>query len=166
MNILHEVKNNYTDLNVQDIKFQMDFQVPLWQDKLKYAFTGSLRYANSVSEHKLTEFSNVAQAYRAAGNTIIRKANSFLWKDVNNPNRLPRVVLPEGGIYIRSNHFLNNFYLRNTLNFSETFGGRHDLNVFLGQEIRYLDRNMTKFTGYGLIYSGGQTVYTDPQYIR
>ena len=162
-NILKEVAHNYIDLRVQDVKFQTDFEYPLLKkDKLKYAFTGALRYANSVSEHNITEESNVAGAYRSAGNTIIRDRNPFLFSDPENVTRPPVVALPAGGIYIRSNNFLRNFYVRNSLTFSETFDNRHELDIFLGQEVRYIDREATGFTGYGLIYGGGRIPQTDP----
>lgn len=166
LNILDETANNYLDLRVQDVKFQTDFQLPLMKEnKLKYAFTGSVRYASSVSEHNITEDSNVAGAYRSARNTIIRNSNPFLYDDLENLTQPPVVALPNGGIYIRSNNFLKNFYVRNSLTFSETFNSRHELNVFLGQEVRYIDREETGFTGYGLIYRGGLVPQTDPNII-
>ncbi|MBC6399679.1 MAG: SusC/RagA family TonB-linked outer membrane protein [Ekhidna sp.] len=155
MNILNESENNFVNLKVQDIKFQTDFSIPLFDDKLKYAFTGAIRYANSVSEHNITDNSNVAAAYRSAETTVIRDNNPYLFDDPENPTRPPKVVLPEGGIFIQSTNFLRNFYLRNTLNFSNTFNTRHELDVFLGQEMRYVDRDETTFTGYGLLYQGG-----------
>ncbi len=166
INILEEAENNFIDLRVQDIKVQTDFSLPLFNKKLEYAFTGAIRYANSVSEHQITEDSNVAGSYRAAGNTIIRDNNPFLWQDPQNPTRPPVVVLPEGGIYIRENNFLKNFYVRNTLNFSETFNLRHELKVFLGQELRYVDREATGFTGYGLMYGAGLVPQTNPNIIN
>ena len=165
LNILNESENNFIDLKVQDIKFQTDFSVPLFDDKLKYAFTGAIRYANSVSEHNITDNSNVAAAYRSAETTIIRDANPFLFDDPENPTRPPVVVLPEGGIFIQNTNFLRNFYLRNTLNFSNTFNLRHDLDVFIGQEMRYVDREETGFTGYGLLYQGGFIPRINPDII-
>ena len=165
MNILNESENNFVDLKVQDIKFQTDFSIPLFNDKLKYTFTGAIRYANSIGEHSITENSNVAAAYRSAETQIIRDANPYLYSDRENPGRPPIVVLPEGGLFIRNDNFLRNFYLRNTLNFSNTFNLRHDLNVFLGQEVRYVDRDDTEFTGYGILFQGGLIPLIDPDII-
>jgi TonB-linked SusC/RagA family outer membrane protein len=164
-NILNEIRNNYIDLTVQDIKVQTDFQIPLFKEKVVYAFVGSIRYANSASEHNITEDSNVAGAYRANGNTIVRDANNFLWRDQTNPLSLPQVVLPEGGILIRNTNLLQNFYIRNTLTYNHRFNEKHELNAFLGQEIRFVDRDETSFTGYGLVYSGGRVVNTNPNII-
>lgn len=164
-NILNETRNNYTDVRVQDIKLQTDFQIPLFHEKLQYAFVGAVRYANSTSEHQITENSNVAGAYRADGNTIIRDANIFLWRDPDNPTRPPVAVLPEGGLYLRTDNFLRNYYVRNSLTFNETFNAKHELNAFIGQEIRFVDREETGFDGYGLNYSGGRIPNTDPKVI-
>ena len=75
------------------------------------------------------------------------------------------MALPEGGIFIRNSNFLRNFYLRNTLNFSNTFNLRHDLDVFVGQEVRYVDRDEAEFTGYGILFQGGLLPRTDPNII-
>ncbi|MBL0740744.1 SusC/RagA family TonB-linked outer membrane protein [Chryseolinea lacunae] len=164
-NILNETKNNFTDVRVQDIKLQTDFQIPLFHNKVQYAFVGAVRYANSVSEHQITEDSNVAGAYRADDNTVIRDANIFLWKDPDNPTRPPVVVLPEGGLYFRTENFLRNYYVRNSLTFKETFNADHEFDAFIGQEIRFVNREETGFEGYGLDYSGGKIPNTDPNII-
>lgn len=165
-NIINETNNNYMDIRVQDIKFQTDFQIPIIKNKLDYAFVGAVRYANSGNEHKITENSNVAGAYRADENTVIRDANVFLWQDPDNPTRPPEVVLPEGGLYFKTDNFLRNFYIRNSLNFTHSFGGLHQLDAFVGQEIRYVDREETRFEGYGLQYSSGLIPNTDPDIIN
>src|SRR6218665_2078946 len=157
-NILNETKNNYTNLRVQDIKLQADFQAPIVKDRLQYAFVGAIRYASSSNEHNVTENSNVAGAYRSAENTIIRDANIFLWSDPDNVTSPPTVVLPYGGIYFRNNNFLRNFYLRISLTYKKTFGGKHDVDAFIGQEIRYITREESRFDGYGLDYGAGLIV--------
>ena len=162
-NILNETKNNYTNLRVQDIKLQADFQAPIVKDRLQYAFVGAIRYASSSNEHNVTENSNVAGAYRSAENTIIRDANIFLWSDPDNVTSPPTVVLPYGGIYFRNNNFLRNFYLRNSLTYKKTFGGKHDVDAFIGQEVRYITREESRFDGYGLDYGAGLIVNTDPR---
>ncbi|PGH38022.1 MAG: SusC/RagA family TonB-linked outer membrane protein, partial [Candidatus Nephrothrix sp. EaCA] len=162
-NILNETKNNYTNLRVQDIKLQADFQAPIVKDRLQYAFVGAIRYASSSNEHNVTENSNVAGAYRSAENTIIRDANIFLWRDPDNVTSPPTVVLPYGGIYFRNNNFLRNFYLRNSLTYKKTFGGKHEVDAFIGQEVRYITREESRFDGYGLDYGAGLIVNTDPR---
>jgi TonB-linked SusC/RagA family outer membrane protein len=164
-NILNETRNNYTKVRVQDIKLQTDFQIPLFKDKVQYAFVGAVRYANSVSEHNITEDSNVAGAYRADGTTVIRNDNFFLWSDPDNPTRPPVVVLPEGGLYFRTENFLRNYYIRNSITFKETFNTRHEFDAFIGQEVRFVEREETQFEGYGLSYSGGLIPNTDPRII-
>ena len=165
-NILDEIPNNNINLEVQDIRFQVDFNHSFLEDKLKYAFTGSIRAVNSISEHEISENSSVAQAYRSNETTVIRDDNSFLWTDPDNPDRDPVVVLPVGGIYIKQDNTLKNIYIRNTLNFKETINLKHEMEFFLGQEIRYIDREEISFTGYGLQYTRGRVPFTDPRVIR
>src|SRR6218665_2979771 len=164
-NILNETQNNYINIRVQDIKLQADYQMPLIKDKLQYAFVGAVRFANSAREHNMTENSNVAGAYRADENTVIRDANTFLWEAPDHPTRPPVSVLPEGGLYLRNNNFLRNFYLRNSLTYKNIFRNRHSLDAFIGQEIRYIDREESRFDGYGLNYGSGLIVNTDPRII-
>jgi len=47
----------------------------------------------------MTEDSNIVGAYRANETTIVAKSNPFLAKDPDDPDKLPEVVLPNGGIY-------------------------------------------------------------------
>jgi hypothetical protein len=74
-------------------------------------------------------------------------------------------VLPEGGLYFLTENFLQNYYVRNSINFKETLNTRHEIDAFLGQEIRFVDRKETEFEGYGLNYSGGMISNTDPRMI-
>ena len=166
-NILNELENNRTELNVQDTKLQIDYQHSLFNKKVTYALTGAGRVVESTSEHIITENSNVAGAYRATGNgnTQILEDNIFLWQDPDDLISLPQVVLPSGGIFIKTDNGLKNFYLRNSVNYKDVLARRHDVEVFLGQEIRYIDRNENRFDGYGLQYSRGFTPFIDPRII-
>ena len=167
-NIIHELKNNRTELDVQDNKLQVDFQHKFFKDKISYAITGAGRIVKSSSEHIITEDSNVAGAYRATGNgnTQILNANSFLWKDLDNLTSFPQVVLPSGGILIKTDNQLKNFYFRNSLSFSDVIALKHDVEVFIGQEVRYIDREEIMFSGYGLQFSRGYAPFIDPRIIR
>ena len=167
-NILHELENNRIELDVQDTKLQLDFQHKFLQDKLSYAITGAARVVKSTTQHIITGESNVAGAYRATGNgnTQILNANIFLYQDPEDLVSLPEVVLPNGGIFIKTDNELNNFYFRNTLNFSDVFNLKHDVEGFIGQEVRYIDREEISFSGYGLQYSRGYVPFTDPRIIE
>lgn len=165
-NILDELKNNNIELNVSDIKFQgqADYKI---NDNLNFNFLGSARYVTSNGEHSITENSNVAAAYRSAETTIVRDENTFLFSDPENPNAIPRVVLPVGGILITNKNTLVTYTLRNTLDWTKRFkDDLHGLRIYGGQEYRYTDRSSSENTGYGYQFSRGGTVFTDPDILR
>ena len=165
-NILQETENNFVELNVTDIRFQtqLDYKV---NDNLDYVFLGTARYANSLSEHSTTEFSNAANSYRANENTIVRDANTFLFQDPEEPNSSPRVVLPVGGILRTNQNTITTYTFRNSLEYKKRFkDGLHGLTLYGGQEYRYTDRSSSFNTGYGYQFSRGGTVFTDPDILR
>jgi TonB-linked SusC/RagA family outer membrane protein len=165
-NILQEINNNFVELNVNDIRFQgqLDYKV---NDNLEYSFLGTARYASSVSDHSATEFSNVAAAYRADDNTIIRDANTFLFQDPEQPNTSARVVLPVGGILTNNRNTITTYTFRNSLEYKKRFkDDLHGLTIYGGQEYRHTDRSAGFNTGYGYQFSRGGTVFTDPDILR
>ena len=97
-NILNELENNKIDMNVLNTKFQAEMAYKPVKD-LRLSLIGAVQYDTSSQEHKITEHSNQAQAYRAMDNSIIRDANQYLYKDPTNPYALPISVLPSGGFY-------------------------------------------------------------------
>ncbi|RNL91697.1 SusC/RagA family TonB-linked outer membrane protein [Sinomicrobium pectinilyticum] len=159
-NVINEMQNNSIDLKILDLKIQGELGIKI-NDDLKYNFLGSVRYVKSTKEHNITENSNVAAAYRANETKVVADENIFLFKDPDNPNSLPQVVLPEGGIYNLAEDNLQSFYFRNALDFSKTIENKHDLKLYLGQEYRYTDRSNNFFTGFGYQYSRGGIPFTD-----
>ena len=164
-NILDEFKNNYIDLNVLDLSISANLDYE-FNKHLSYKFVGNLRYVKSTSEHKMTGKSNVANAYRAADDATIEDANKYLWSDPENPNARPVVVLPKGGFYNREDNMLKNFYIRNVVNYNNTFNETHLVNAMFGQEVRSADRNYVGFEGYGIQYDKGNSVFTDPNMMK
>ena len=156
-NILEELDNNYIKLNVIDLKAQAEFN---WQiiKGLKYNFTGAIRYVRSKQEHEIHENSNMANAYRAAGNSTIRENNPYLYKDPSDPSAEPIVVLPKGGFYNTAENLLLNYDIRNSVSFSKIWNEKHEFNALLGQQIKYSDRQTNSNTGYGFQYDMGGTV--------
>ena len=68
---------------------------------------GAFRYVKSTQEHKIARGnSNLAQAYRAAGDATIREKNKFLYRDPDNPDAVPEVVMPKGGFSNTTNNIL------------------------------------------------------------
>ncbi|RAJ22510.1 TonB-linked SusC/RagA family outer membrane protein [Gelidibacter algens] len=164
-NILNEVRNNTFELNVFDLKFQGQAEYKI-NDNLKYNFLGSARYVTSNGEQGATENSNLAAAYRADETAIVQQQNTFLFTDPDNPNALPKVVLPFGGILTESKNTLTTYTFRNSLEFSKTFNDVHGLTIYSSQEYRYVDRAASSFTGYGYQFSRGGSIFTDPDILK
>ncbi|ERJ59613.1 hypothetical protein M472_12605 [Sphingobacterium paucimobilis HER1398] len=166
-NIINELAENKININVMDIKGQAEVGYK-FLDNLEYKVLGSFRYVKNTREHMATEYSNMANAYRADGNGdgIIANGNGYLYNDPDTPIRDNLSVLPEGGFYIRNEDFLKSFYGRHTLSYKTTIDDIHQISAFLGQEIRYADRQNTYFNGYGLQYYKGGTVFTDYHIIK
>ncbi|WP_440880493.1 SusC/RagA family TonB-linked outer membrane protein [Tenacibaculum sp. C7A-26P2] len=164
-NILEELDNNFIDLNVNDIRFQLDANYKV-NDNWTYTFNSAARYVNSATEHQVRRNSNVVGAYNANETTIVRDANIFLYRDPDNPLSDPIPVFPRGGLFIKTNNYMTSYYLRNTLSYSNLFNENHGLDLFMGQEMRYVDRVKDNFTGYGLQYNNGYTPFTDARLLE
>ena len=164
-NIINELQNNYINLNVMDLRLQGDFG---WKitPHLRYEFVGALRYVKSSREHQITEHSNMANAYRVAGNATIAGNNKFLYTDPDNPDALPVIVLPYGGFYNRTEDQLMNYDFRNTLKYDITLGGNHNLDFLAGQQVKYADRQNASNTGYGYQYDNGGVPYIDYRILK
>lgn len=158
-NIVNELKNNYIQLAVADVKAQFELNWEIIKG-LKYEFTGAVRYVKSDREHQITENANMAEAYRADYNSVIRSHNKFLYKDPDDPEAEAYSVLPYGGFYNRDETQLKNFDVRNSLKYAATWG-KHDVNMILGQQIKYADRQSFSNTGYGYQYNEGGAVSVD-----
>ncbi len=164
-NILEELENNSIDLNVKDFRLQLDTSYKLTDD-ITYTFNGSARYVVSSREHQIRENSNVVRAYNANDTPIIANANIFLYDDPNDPIDIPTPVLPEGGIYRKFDNTLASVYVRNSFKYVNTFNDKHNLDVLLGQDLRYVDRDDNSFFGYGLQYDSGYVPFTDPRLLE
>ncbi|MDH7462692.1 SusC/RagA family TonB-linked outer membrane protein [Chitinophagaceae bacterium 26-R-25] len=164
-NILNEVKNNYIDINVLDIRLQGDLTYKINRN-FKYEFVGALRYVKSTQEHNITENSNMANAYRAANTATIRQANKFLYRDPDNPEAEPIVVLPYGGFYNRTENDLINYDIRNSITFNKTFAEKHNVNLLVGNQIKSADRQDFANTGYGYQFNNGGIPFIDYKILK
>jgi TonB-linked SusC/RagA family outer membrane protein len=164
-NILSELKNNYLDLNIIDLRLQGDLAYKFAKN-FRYEFVGAMRYVKSTREHQITENSNMANAYRAAQTATIRNANKFLYTNPDDPEALPEVVLPYGGFYNRAEDALVNFDIRNSLNYTKTFAGKHFINALVGQQVKYADRQNYTNTGYGYQYENGGVPFVDYRILK
>ena len=164
-NIIEELENNAIDLDVKDIRFQLDATYKL-TNNITYDFNAAARYVNSTREHQVKENSNVIRAYNSNETPVIANANIFLYSDPENPDDIPVPVLPEGGLYIKNDNTLTSYYVRNSFKYDKTINEKHNINALLGQEMRYVDRDRSEFTGYGLQFQNGFTPFTDPRVLE
>lgn len=153
-NILHELDNNYMDLDVVDMKFQGELK---WKPfrKLELAALGAYKYSTTTQAHKITDYSNQAWAYRAMDDATMRDANPWLYTDPDLVNALPISVLPVGGFYRETKYGMNSYDFRATASYNDVFNEKHIFNFFGGMEVNAADRTKTYFTGVGLQYDMG-----------
>lgn len=164
-NILNELENNTIDLSMIDLKVQGELSY-LISDNLKYSFDGSYRYAKTNQDHQARENSNMPSAYRAAGDATIREGNRFLYRNPDNPDAAPVVVLPSGGFYSIKDNNLVNYAIRNRLNWDKKIKDIHTFNMFFSQEMRYVNRQDKGFIGYGYQFDRGGVPFVDPNSIK
>jgi TonB-linked SusC/RagA family outer membrane protein len=159
-NILHELDNNYMDINAADIKFQGELK---WKPikALELGILAATRYQQTSQQHYIKDESNQALAYRWMPTTFIRDANPFLYTDPDDPYAVPVSVLPYGGIYNRTDNKMLAQDFRFTAAFDKTFNDIHKLYVFTGAESNSVDRNNNWFRGWGLQYELGEIPFID-----
>jgi len=164
-NILNELDNNTLDLSLLDFKLQGGLGIKITKD-LKYDLLGSLRYVKSGQEHKVRENANMAMAYRANGDSYIQENNRFLYRNPDDPEAQPVVVLPYGGFYNTTDDFLKTYMVRNSLEYNKTFNEDHIVNVYGTQEMRIANRQVRNMIGYGFQYDKGGIPFVDPNIVK
>jgi len=165
MNIINELANNFMEINVKDVRFQLDLEYkinPHWT----YNLTGSARYANTTREHKILENSNVVGAYNAMENTLVRDENIFLYQDPNDLTAPKVSVLPNGGFLRKFTNDMTSYNMRNSVSYRNTFNEKHELEGFFGTEMRAIDRTSDNFVAAGIQYDRGMTAFTDPRLLE
>lgn len=171
-NILDELGQNTLQTTAVDFSLQGEVN---WKvlPSLSYQGTGAYRYVKTKQEHRITEFANGAEAFRAGTeygikgpNSIIAEANRRLWNDSENPTFHPVTVLPYGGFYRTADVYLRNFYMRHQLTWTKTYALRHHLNVSGLTELRQVDRQRSNFEGVGYQFDKGGVPFTDPNYFK
>ncbi|MWB93959.1 SusC/RagA family TonB-linked outer membrane protein [Flavobacterium sp. GA093] len=165
INILNELENNFMEIKVKDMRFQMDLDYKI-NPYLTYNLTAAARYANTSREHKILENSNIVGAYNAAETTVVRDANVFLYQDPNDLTAPKVSVLPNGGMLRKFTNDLTSYNVRNSVNYRRTVNELHELEGLFGTELRSLDRNSDNFTAYGVQYDRGLTGFTDPRLLE
>ena len=157
-NIFNELENNYMDLEVVDLKFQGEMKWKVLRG-LEVAALGALNYKSSAQEHHVKDNSNLASAYRAMDNAVIRENNKLLYKDPDKPYVYPSTVLPSGGAYNRTDYRMRSLDFRTTLSWVEEFNQLHLVNFFGGMELNSTERGGSSYTGWGMQYSLGEVPF-------
>ena len=162
-NIHDELKNNYMELGVTDLKFQGELN---WRpiSGLDINVIGAYRYQRSSQEHFVKDRSNQALAYRAGidpEDATIRQSNKYLYTDPENENALPETVLPKGGIYFANTYTLSQYDFRAVANYAKQINNDNYINVMGGTEINSLERNTVEFQGWGFCYDNGNKPFID-----
>jgi TonB-linked SusC/RagA family outer membrane protein len=164
-NILHELDNNYMNLDVVDLKFQAELKYkPI--SGLEISLLGAAKYATTGQAHIITDDSNQAMAYRSMADATIRDSNPFLYTDPDNPYALPVSVLPQGGIYQKTTYKMNSYDFRGTVNWNHTFKRDHIVNLFGGMEVSDIARNRDYFNGWGMQYTKGEIPFYTYQFFK
>ncbi|SDJ27039.1 TonB-linked outer membrane protein, SusC/RagA family [Pedobacter sp. ok626] len=156
-NILDELKENFNTLSAHDVRISVKPTYKISKD-LTFETLLSARKTAAKYDHVMTEYSNVAAAYRVATNDKLREMNPFLYKDPSDPNSIPETILPRGGILDARSNDGRFLYMRNTLSFKKDWEDKHRLNVFGGFEMAS-DKTTSDYTrGYGYLYYGGKII--------
>ncbi|WP_316769236.1 SusC/RagA family TonB-linked outer membrane protein [Pedobacter frigiditerrae] len=164
-NILNELDNNYLTLGQIDLKVQGGVKYKVLPS-LTYSVDGAYRYAKTDRQHYIKEASNMAMAFRANQDATTVGDNPFLYTNPEDLTRLPVVVLPEGGFYNVTYDALKNYYFRQNLEFDKIFNTDHHLNMFGSMEVRYIDRQNSRFDGVGYQYENGGIVNANYLYFK
>ena len=159
-NIKHELANNYMDLNESSATIKAELK---WTPIKGLDIKGMVnyKYTGSAMEHHILDEANQALAWRAMQTTIIAGKNSYLWNDPNLAYDLPITLLPEGGIYERSDNRMTGYDLRLSANYVTAFGANaeHTISAYAGTEFNSVDRYGTWFRGWGRQYSMGNAPF-------
>ena len=154
-NILHELDNNYIDLDIFDIRVQGELKYKPIQ-KVELGVLGAFKFNQSTQNHTISDNSNQANAYRTMATTTIRDNNPFLYTDPDDPFALPVSVLPYGGIMNKTTNRMSAWDFRATASYNDVFANDHIVNLFGGMEVNNIDRTYDWFRGWGMQYDLGE----------
>ena len=159
-NIFNEYANNKMNIDVLDFKIQGEATYKI-NNNLALKTLLSTRHAHTSTKHEIHEGSNIIQAFRANENPYVAQQNIYLVHDKDNPQLQPKVGLPNGGIYNKTEATLKSFLARLALDFDKRIQ-EHDIKGFVFSEFRSAVRTTNPFQGYGIQYDRGNQIYTNP----
>lgn len=159
-NILNEYDNNYIEISLIDFKIQGELDYKL-SNNFKIKGLVSIRKAVTTNSHYVNELSNAVMAFRANENTIVANDNIYLFKKDNSAMSYPEVAFSHGGIFNKTENNLDSYLGRISLDYNKSIE-EHDIKLFGFSEVRYTNRTINPFSGYGIQYLRGNQVFTDP----
>lgn len=154
-NIMHELDNNYIDLDVFDMRVNGELKYKPVRT-VELAALAAVTFNSSSQAHNVLDDSNQALAYRTMPTATIRDKNPFLYKDPDNIYAFPISVLPNGGIYNKTTNRMNSWTMRATASYNDEYAGQHIVNLYGGMELNSVDRTRDWFRGWGMQYSLGE----------
>ena len=154
-NILHELKNNYMKLGVNDFRLTGVLTYKPIR-KVELSILGGMQNTSTRQEHFILDDSNQAQAYRWMPTTAIRDRNPLLYTDPDNPYAFPVSILPNGGIYERTDRDMFKWDMRLAARYNDVFADDHIVNLYAGMETNSVNRHASWFRGWGTQYSMGE----------
>lgn len=164
-NIKHELENNYIEVDAIDAKFQGELKYkPIRTVEL--GLLGAYKFSQAVTTRKITEDSNLAQAFRMMDDATMRDANPWLYTDPDVTNSLPVTVLPEGGFYREAKNKMNYWDVRFSANYNDVYNDKHIVNFLGAIEVDNTDRVATSFNGVGMQYNNGMLGSYDYRYFK
>lgn len=153
-NIHNELKNNFIDFDVVDLKFQGELKYKPVQ-KVELAVLGAYKYSTTTQANQIRENSNMSMAFRAMDDATMRDDNPWLYTDPDQPNSLPMSVLSTGGFYRETKYKMNSWNFRATASYNDVYNEDHIVNLFGGIEVSNIERNKSYFNGVGMQYNMG-----------
>lgn len=159
-NIFNEYDNNYLNINVIDLKIQGELEYKI-KPNLVANLTTVARRASTSTEHVVKENSNVMRAYQANNSPVERAENIYLYRENGVNYNFPKVILPEGGIFNKTENKLKNYLIRLSLDYEKQWG-ENDLKLYGFSEVRSTDRDINPFSGYGMLFDRANQVITSP----
>ena len=159
-NIFNEYANNKMNIDVLDFKIQGEATYRL-NNSLAIKALLSTRQAYTSTKHEIHEGSNLIKAFRANENPFVAQQNIYLVHDKDNPQLQPKVGLPNGGIFNKTEASLKSFLARIAFDFDKRIN-EHDFKAFAFSEVRSAIRTVNPFQGYGIQYDRGNQIYTNP----
>ncbi len=154
-NILHELNNNYMKLGVNDFRLTGVLTYKPIR-KVELSLLGGVQNTSTSQEHFILDDSNQAMAYRAMPTSAIRDKNPFLYTDPDDMFALPVSILPNGGIYERTDRSMFKWDMRAAARYNDVFNESHILNLYAGMETNSVNRHSTWFRGWGMQYAMGE----------